>query len=130
MSCCTIDLSTTTEEIHKCKNSKGEHLNNVDIEVVQMASGMVRVYVCAIIDDRQHGNPYEETGREILQMGSKALDVKLQPNGVTHRQSWQDIESNGWNDVDDILHHLPVRFQRFVKTAAETGLSIVGSVDA
>lgn len=114
---------------HKCKNSKGEHLNNVDIEVVQMASGMIRIFVRAIIDDRQHGAPYEETSREILSAGTKALDVNLGNDMRSHEQSWFDIESNGWNDPDDRMHHLPDRFQAFVKTAAETGLSLVRSVD-
>lgn len=127
---CQVEVSDdpNSDVHHKCQNSYGEHLNNVDIELVQMASGKIRVYVHAIIDDPKEGAPYEETGRELLMMATKALDVTL-ANTEKHVQSWWDIQSNGWGGSSTYLRHYHSRLHDFIRAAAEAGLAIVGSAE-
>ena len=107
---CTITVSDDEDVIHKCQNSKGEHLNNVDVSVIR-TEGMAAVHVTiyAIIDDPVHGSPYEATGRELLHLRTPAF-VEQVPPFTLHWQSWFSIEGDGWGMRTDVLHHLPAVF--------------------
>lgn len=121
---------TTTLEWpnHKPKNPLGEHTENVDVHIVRSDMGehwTTSVSIHAIIDDKEHGAPYEETGRELLHVTTREIEGEW---SVDHWQSWFDIQSCGWSDTDDKLHHTSLEFHQMVKAIAEAGLMMVRGV--
>lgn len=129
-----LSKPTTTEYEdgghYKPKNRLGEHTENVDIHILRHRRPgcyVTAITVYAIIDDPTHGAPYEATGRELLHVYTREIAGDLP---VDHEQSWFDIQSNGWNDTDDVLHHQSLVFHQVVKAAAEAGLAMIRGVES